>query len=192
MESRPIFKAKHVSQMSLSTTDYSTRPSAARAVSDTKSPPSSEWRPGRDAGSRCSAHRRPHVPGREDDIYPAVPVVVTTGHQPSCLRYGDAPSNSHETRCYLHSGRKNRIDCLRVSLLRVWLGEPSRLQTHVAHGVAPVAVAGAAADGADLERVVAAGTECLASSFSSGSCWTSPTSSGPPCWQEPSPSSPAP
>ena len=37
----------------------------------------------------------------------------------------------------------------------------------MAHGVTPVAVAGAAADGADLERVVAAGTECMASPLSS-------------------------
>lgn len=37
--------------------------------------------------------------------------------------------------------------------------ELPRLQTHVAHGVTPVAVAGAATDGADLEMVVAAGRE---------------------------------
>lgn len=58
-----------------------------------------------------------------------------------------------------HSRRGDAITGLRDSTLRVWFCERSRLEAPVAHGVAPVAVAGAAADGADLELVLAAGRE---------------------------------
>jgi len=54
-------------------------------------------------------------------------------------------------------GLEARLPVSSTPGLRVWMG----LQAPVAHGVTPVAVAGAAADGADLELVVAAGREVV-------------------------------